>query len=595
LIQANDLVIDLHSPRSVQDQVKMKRHPVKFGPAEATVTPSDQTDNRNVYVRAQFDSSSRVTAASNSNGVLGNTNRRYYFNSSANANPVNRPFVLTRPHRSHDNRIATLPPNDSTVSSTRTPKDLGVAPKSKRSSPIPALLKLVSKSSDYLERKLQSIHRSGSTHELLGAANLGSNQDKPIRSVRKKSLDNRSKSSTASTDLVARIDSDPILTSANVITSNRIERTCARSIPPTPIDRLATVHQPLSPIDSMQSIESSFQSQSQTQSVSRNRAQQLWRAACNVMRQQGRQIAIAAVLLFSIWNAFGNDSSLKTRLPPSPRKLFPIGSPVIDFELGSVQQLSQLASQREATFVVYYAPWDAECQRFKRDYETIAGHFADQMTFAAVNCWWPDGECGKSFKIKRYPVLLAYLRGVGEVEYRGPLVVSYLISFLDHLLNPLERLVSAGDLLHLRAKHDGVVVAYFDFDRSIDPPGYGHFLHASIKALHSDPWRRVQFAIVSSLSLANKLQFEKSQQVQIHTWNDTVIYGGQLSRVDNFVKWVHEIVFELNPPLVEWITASGKKSDTLISKLSQGPTLLLFTPRSLVLGISPYFEVVRLF
>lgn len=584
--------------------------------AGATATPSSRSvETDNVYVRAQYpDGSNRpiTTASTSNNGVLGNTNRRYYFNSSVNQNALSRSSALNRAKRSvhhhPDARITTLPLDDSTPTLTLTSSsNFGHSGKSKRVSPLPRLFRLVSKSSDYLERKLQSLNRTGSTSELLGAANLRPDQNKPIRSVRKKSLETTEQltiiTTTGTGSELVWTHVDGISFENNRLISNRLchDQDVTASIEPSSNEstsEASPMHQPLDSYliqDRSNSILSNHNQHTVhiRSSTGADHWQRWWRLIRNVMRQQGRQIAIAALLLLSIWNAFGNnDEPLKTRSAAQPRKFFfDPDSRVIDFELGNLAHLSQAASKREATLVMYYAPWDAECQRFRRDYETIASHYREQVMLAAINCWWPEGECGKSFKIKRYPILLAYLRSVGEVEYRGPLVTSYLMTFIDNLLNPLERLIGAGDLLHLRAKHDAVVLGFFDFDHSPNPPGYEHFLQASIKALHTDPWRRVQFAIVSSKSSSAKFEFERTGQVQIHTWNDTVIYGGNLHQVDTFVRWIFEIVFELQRPLIEWVTASGKKSDALISRLSSGPTLLLFTPRSLVFGISPYFEV----
>lgn len=83
-----------------------------------------------------------------------------------------------------------------------------------------------------------------------------------------------------------------------------------------------------------------------------------------------------------------------------------------------------------------------------------------QILFAAINCWWPDGECNRISKLKRYPVFLAHVRNLGEVEYRGPHVASYIISFLDNLLDPVIPLLNDGDLLELRSKHDVSLVAF---------------------------------------------------------------------------------------------------------------------------------------
>jgi hypothetical protein len=50
--------------------------------------------------------------------------------------------------------------------------------------------------------------------------------------------------------------------------------------------------------------------------------------------------------------------------------------------------------------------------------------------------------------------MLAHVRMAGEVEYKGPIVASYMIPFLDNLLDPVIPIQNDGDLLDLRSKHD---------------------------------------------------------------------------------------------------------------------------------------------
>lgn len=52
----------------------------------------------------------------------------------------------------------------------------------------------------------------------------------------------------------------------------------------------------------------------------------------------------------------------------------------------------------------------------------------------------------------------AHVRMGGEVEYKGPIVASYMIPFLDNLLDPVIPLQNEGDLLDLRAKHDVILI-----------------------------------------------------------------------------------------------------------------------------------------
>lgn len=77
-----------------------------------------------------------------------------------------------------------------------------------------------------------------------------------------------------------------------------------------------------------------------------------------------------------------------------------------------------------------------------------------QIFFGAINCWWPEGECRKYQNIRRYPLLVAHIRTEGEIEYNGPILASYIIPFLENVMNPVMPIQNEGELLDLRAKHD---------------------------------------------------------------------------------------------------------------------------------------------
>lgn len=42
---------------------------------------------------------------------------------------------------------------------------------------------------------------------------------------------------------------------------------------------------------------------------------------------------------------------------------------------------------------MFYAPWSAESQHARTELEKAAQHMQKYVTFAAVNCWQPNGEC----------------------------------------------------------------------------------------------------------------------------------------------------------------------------------------------------------
>ena len=129
--------------------------------------------------------------------------------------------------------------------------------------------------------------------------------------------------------------------------------------------------------------------------------------------------------------------------------------------------------QSDVSMVVCYAPWDFDSQMLRKELEIVGHKLKDQVSllhppschqfpssafdnipsqvyFAAINCWYVHGECHKQFpKIKMYPLLLVYAGGLDGIEYRGPLRHSYISRFLDHIIRPLDRVETAGDLLQL--------------------------------------------------------------------------------------------------------------------------------------------------
>lgn len=139
-------------------------------------------------------------------------------------------------------------------------------------------------------------------------------------------------------------------------------------------------------------------------------------------------------------------------------------------------------------------------------------------------------------------------------------------------------------------------MGYFDFNASPQPQGYTSFLTAAVKSLVFDPWRKVQFAVVTARKVAHKLKMNRPSTILLYRWNATIEYPalqGAPPMTDALIRWVHETV-DKTGALVEWITPSGIKSKSMdIGVRRTKATFILFTPRSLILGISPYVDVVR--
>ena len=73
-------------------------------------------------------------------------------------------------------------------------------------------------------------------------------------------------------------------------------------------------------------------------------------------------------------------NSLKLRQAAVPTKFFdPLTSPIFDSELGSLTEFYNNFNKSDVSVTMYYAPWDGESILFRREFEIVAKHFADQV------------------------------------------------------------------------------------------------------------------------------------------------------------------------------------------------------------------------
>nr|XP_027205228.1 thioredoxin domain-containing protein 11-like [Dermatophagoides pteronyssinus] len=310
-------------------------------------------------------------------------------------------------------------------------------------------------------------------------------------------------------------------------------------------------------------------------------------------------LSIAALVLL-------HNGSLNTRKTPIPKKIFSSNNPfLVEFEFGQLKELSGRILQTEIAFIMFYAPWDSDSIRASSEIEIVANHYGGrQIFFAAINCWWPDGECRRYQTIRRYPHFVAHIRNEGEIEYKGPVLASYIIPFLDNIMNPLIPVQNEGQLLDLRSKHDAVVLGYFDFNQSPSssngqqiPQGYRAYLSTSIKALSTDPWRsQVVFTVVTNSRTAMKLKIDpklaqQSSLLIIYVGNRSEHFTAKFSKPFTLLSWIRSRS-ELARN-IRWMNPSGVKSTLLSDYIGKTPTFILFTPRSFLLGISPYYDLLR--
>ncbi|EFN74628.1 Thioredoxin domain-containing protein 11 [Camponotus floridanus] len=274
-----------------------------------------------------------------------------------------------------------------------------------------------------------------------------------------------------------------------------------------------------------------------------------------------------------------HSSSPKVSKPPTARPFFDQNSVVLDFYKGHLDSMIERITQADFSFVMYYAPWDAESQALRKEFEIVAQFYHPQIFFAAINCWHPDSECRIQYnKIHGYPVLMLYPSRESGINYRGIRTAPYMINFLDALMNPIIRITHKEQLTELLITNDAVVIGYFNFTRLDKTPGYREFYKAAIRSLERDPNRELAFAIVTSAS-SSKLHYGvyKFPSANLLMWNESLTYPEKNEWTsDNILNWISSSIHQ--PSL--WLQPPGVKAFTLAPYLHEGPVLFLFTPRN---------------
>lgn len=138
-----------------------------------------------------------------------------------------------------------------------------------------------------------------------------------------------------------------------------------------------------------------------------------------------------------------------------------------------------------------------------------------------------------------------------------------------------------------------MVLGYFNFNQSPHQPGYRSYLTTAIKALVNDPWRTVVYTVVTNLRAAMKLKLDphKDAALIIYVGNTTEHVTAKSTKPVTLLSWIYSRS-EL-ATTIKWISPSGIKSNIMSEFIQKTPTLILFTPRSFLLGISPYYDLLR--
>nr|XP_002731541.2 PREDICTED: thioredoxin domain-containing protein 11-like [Saccoglossus kowalevskii] len=300
-------------------------------------------------------------------------------------------------------------------------------------------------------------------------------------------------------------------------------------------------------------------------------------ALLQVMARHPELVSLVFAFVFAIL-ANRTSPSQSTEYPAlQPKVIFPAYSPVKDYIYGSMQMVRQHIqnSSTEVYFIMYYAHWDGESLETATEFEQAAYLLQGQVTFLAVNCWFPSGSCRKSVPLKYFPMLMAYNSNFEGIQYHGILKTTYMVDFLERICSPVSYVPNDIELGKFVAQTESTVLGHFDFSHSLQPSGYLTYYQAALLSLEKNPIQPMPFGVITSSKLASSFGIVMPRTVYMtRVMNNTVVYP----RSSNFtatsiVQWAHQYREELVP----WIVPNPMKSLRLSKQVKKKPFVLLLT------------------
>ncbi|BFZ03084.1 hypothetical protein BsWGS_06123 [Bradybaena similaris] len=194
---------------------------------------------------------------------------------------------------------------------------------------------------------------------------------------------------------------------------------------------------------------------------------------------------LALAFLITLVIKYGSSFKGKpvTLAAKQPQYMFAPASLVMDSPRGSLMPLIQVLNQEELVFVMYYAPWCSKSQTARAEFIKAANFFGGEIKFAAVNCWWPEGECRKRYKFLMFPVFMLYHTKLDGYRYFGLHRAEQMIQFVENILKPVSIIHSPTDTMEMIAKYDTVVIGYFNISSLDNVGAYRQFYYASMRIL----------------------------------------------------------------------------------------------------------------
>ncbi|CAH0701203.1 unnamed protein product [Spodoptera exigua] len=305
-----------------------------------------------------------------------------------------------------------------------------------------------------------------------------------------------------------------------------------------------------------------------------------------------KEMIFCLALALTTYGALHN-SPTKISKHPQATRFFRSDSIVQDWYRGQLTNVLASVNRVDVSFVMYYAPWDAESQYVRGEFEKAALILHDRVQFAAINCWNPGSECRlHNNKISSWPILMAYTSISTGILYYGPRDAHSMVNFLELMIKPLRRVSSSEDLVNLLSRCDAVAVGYTPLTETSKYYKVWHTV--ALKAREADVIGEICFAAVTSEELAAELGVESVPNARLMLWNDTKEY---ISRDGDLEAWnhstlMHWVLDNFSQPVAR-IVPQWKKSFNFERYVNGNPILILFTPLNPLYEQLPSYSLLR--
>ncbi|CAH2037453.1 unnamed protein product, partial [Iphiclides podalirius] len=304
-----------------------------------------------------------------------------------------------------------------------------------------------------------------------------------------------------------------------------------------------------------------------------------------------KELVFCIALALTTYGALHNTPSKVSKHPQAVR-FFDSESVVTDWYRGQLANALAAVNLADVSFIMYYAPWDAESQHVRSEFEKAANVLNDRVHFSAINCWNPGSECRLQHnKIPSWPILMAYTVNSRGVLYKGPRDAHHMVHFLGLVMKPLERVSSTEDLVNLLSIYDAVAVAYTPLTDT--SKYYNVWYNVALKSHEFDTVGEICFAVVTSAELAVDLGVESLPNAQLMLWNDTKEFKTENENrswnESTLMQWVLE---NFSQPVAR-IIPMWKKSFSFERYADGSPMLLLFTPLNPMYEQLPSYSLLR--